>query len=92
MSLPELAAANLAQEGRSAGYLLLPPGSPCNNYQVILQFLHLKIDNSGILRHFPEMPFCGLQRAIGTLEEFAIQPRDNQGVHTIGQGEWQSEI
>ncbi|CAK5049746.1 unnamed protein product [Meloidogyne enterolobii] len=32
VSLPELALANLSQEGRSAGFLLLPPGSPCNNY------------------------------------------------------------
>jgi len=34
VSLPELALANLSQEGRSAGFLLLPPGSPCNNYLV----------------------------------------------------------
>ncbi|KAL7072006.1 hypothetical protein ACQ4LE_008410 [Meloidogyne hapla] len=32
VSLPELALANLSQEGRSAGFLLLPPGSPCNNF------------------------------------------------------------
>jgi len=40
----------------------------------------------GLLRHFPKVPLCGLQRAVVAAEEPAVQQRDTENGRRLGAG------